>query len=83
MIEAIGADDFGFPLTNEQARAVRRLDPAPVIEIDDAEARVSVLVFTKWGGFYRYNLTFSLPAPYEILDISSEALVDYDCGVMY
>ena len=83
LIEEIGADDFGFPLTNEQARTVRRLDPAPVIEIDDAEAKVSVLVFTKWGGFYRYDLTFSLPAPYEIVDISSEVLVDYDCGVMY
>ena len=31
LIEEIGANDFGFPLTDEQARAVRRLDPAPVI----------------------------------------------------
>jgi hypothetical protein len=83
LIEEIGADDFGFSLDNGQIRAIRKLDPTPVVDISDSDAVVSVLVFTKWGGFYRYDITFSLPEPYEILDISSEVLVEYDCGVMY
>ena len=83
LIEAIGANDFGYPLTSAQKRAARKIDPSPEIEIGEAETVVRVVVFTKWGGFYRYDVKFSSPAPYEILDISSESLVEYDCGVMY
>lgn len=83
VIEEIGADDFGFPLTNKQTRAMRKLDPTPIVEIGETEVKVSVLVFTKWGGFYRSEIVFGFPAPYAIPDVSTEVLVDYDCGIMY
>ena len=83
LIEKIGANDFGYPLTNAQKREARRLNPTPEVKIGEAETVVRVVVFTKWGGFYRYEVTFSAPTPYEILDISSKSLVEYDCGVMY
>ncbi len=53
LIEAIGANDFGYSLTNAQKRAARRIDPTPIVEIGEAEVKVSVLGLYQMGGFNR------------------------------
>jgi hypothetical protein len=43
---------------------------------------VTMLVFTKWGGFYRRTLTINR-ADHSIVDEQDQPLVEYDCGVAF
>ena len=66
----------------DQARA-RRIDLEPVILVGEAAVQVQIVTFTKWGGFFRETYSLERPFPYTILDVQAEALVAYDCGIMY
>lgn len=76
-------DAFGIPLTSAQKRAARAIDALqPVVELTSDTAVVKMLVFTKWGGFYRRTLTIDR-ADHSILDGQDESLVEYDCGIAF
>ncbi|MCB1288336.1 MAG: hypothetical protein KDB47_11690 [Mycobacterium sp.] len=71
------------PMTAAQQRAARAIaDPSPTVTLDDRTATVSMLVFTKWGGFYRRTLTIDRNT-HSILDEQDRPLVDYDCGIAF
>jgi hypothetical protein len=74
---------FGIPLTAKQKRQARAIeDPQPSVELTDETAIVKMLVFTKWGGFYRRTLTIRR-ADHSFVDEQDEPLVEYDCGIMF
>jgi hypothetical protein len=76
-------DAFGIPLTAAQKRAARAIEtPQPVVELTTETAVVKMLVFTKWGGFYRRTLTINR-ADHSIIDEQDEPLVEYDCGIAF
>jgi len=76
-------DAFGIPLTAKQKGQARAIeDPQPSVELTDETAIVKMLVFTKWGGFYRRTLTISR-VDHSIVDEQDESLVEYDCGIMF
>jgi hypothetical protein len=76
-------DAFGIPMTAAQQRAARAIEgPQPSVELREKTAVVNMLVFTRWGGFYRRTLTISR-ADHAILDTQDELLVEYDCGIMF
>jgi len=76
-------DAFGIPMTAIQKRQARAIeDPQPSVELTDETAIVKILVFTKWGGFYRRTFTIHR-ADHVIVDEQDEALVEYDCGIMF
>ncbi len=80
-----GPDSAGRPMTAEQIRAARAIeDPTPSVVMNDRTATVTMLVFTKWGGFYRRTRTISR-ADHSILDepYGDDPLVDYDCGIAF
>lgn len=78
-----GEDAFGIPMTAAQQRQARSIDnPQPIVELSDETATVKMLVFTKWGGFYRRTLTIRR-ADHFIFDAQDEPLVEYDCGIMF
>ncbi len=78
-----GEDPLGKPMTAEQQEAARTIsDPLPSVTMTDDTATVSMLVFTKWGGFYRRVLTIDR-ANHAIRDQRDEPLVEYDCGVAF
>jgi hypothetical protein len=85
MLEALLAsyNEFGYPIPEDVQDQVRDLDTAPVVELDEDVARVQVVLFTKWGGFYRVTYTMSHEYPREVYTIESELLAAYDCGVMF
>lgn len=83
LIEQISAGNFGYAFSNKQNKEARKLNLTPEIVIGEEETTVSVVLFTKWGGFYRYVVAFSTSTPYEMLGFTSELLVEYDCGVMF
>jgi hypothetical protein len=87
-VDAIIADinDGGFgiafdPSQQRQARGMKNIEP--LVQLTDDSALVEVIVFTKWGGFYRWTYTISRSFPHTIIDVQTENLVPYDCGIMF
>ena len=76
-------DGFGIPMTSSQKRRARAIEtPQPSVTMTDETATVKMLVFTKWGGFYRRTLTIRR-ADHFILDEQDEPLVEYECGILF
>ncbi|MEW6030385.1 MAG: hypothetical protein ACOYZ8_08190 [Chloroflexota bacterium] len=87
-VNAIIADvndgDFGMKFDlSQQAKARAMTDIEPAVQLTEDAAIVEVIVFTKWGGFYRQTYTISRSFPHTIIDVKSKNLVEYDCGVMF
>ena len=64
----------------QQARAIQ--DPLPAVTLTDRSATVAMLVFTKWGGFYRRTLVIDR-RDHSITDEQNTPLVEYDCGIAF
>ena len=61
----------------------QRLDVTPVVVLEETQVKVSLVIFTKWGGFIRESYTLSRTFPHTVLDFVEEVLLEYDCGVMF
>jgi hypothetical protein len=61
----------------------RGLDYRPVIEFKEDTVDVSITIFTKWGGFKRLTFTINREYPHTIIDVQSEVIIEYDCGVAF
>lgn len=70
-------------LPPEDQRRARGLDVAPRISLADDTAKVSIVIFTNWGGFYRWTYTIGRQYPHEIFSVDEEQLMAYDCGYVY
>ena len=83
LVEGINAGDFGmhFDLKQQaQVRAMTNIEPAVTLTPD--RAIVEMVVFTKWGGFFRRTYTIDRSFPHAV-DMKEENLVDYQCGIMF
>ena len=84
LIKKRDKDDFGQPFTAEQKAAARKIDLTPrVVFRDDKTAEVSIVIFSKWGGFRRVTRSIARTYPHFFKNIKVEKLVAYDCGVMF
>jgi hypothetical protein len=84
IISNISDGSFGIPLDisgQVKARAMTNIEP--VVQLTESNATVEVILFTKWGGFYRQTYTISRSFPHTIIDTKSENIVPYDCGIMF
>jgi hypothetical protein len=84
IISDINDGSFGstFDISQEtKARAMQNIEP--LVQLTKTTATVEAIIFTKWGGFYRQTYTISRSFPHTIIDVKSENLVPYDCGVMF
>jgi hypothetical protein len=84
IVAQVNTGDFGAAMETAQQAKVRTLrNIPPVVQLTGDSATVEVVVFTKWGGFYRYTYTISRGLPHTIVDLKQENLVPYDCGIMF
>ena len=74
---------FDHRLPRQVRRAARQLDVEPVVLLSEDTAAVSLIVFTKWGGFLRRTTTFSRDYPHRIINEVEETLVEYECNVRF
>jgi len=84
IISSLNSGGFGNKVDITQqikARALRNIEP--VVNLTGDVAKVQVITFTKWGGFYRLTYTIRRGFPHTISDVKQEDLVPYDCGVMF
>jgi len=84
-LEAILSEpnEFGYIISLPVQIRARLLKVEPIIEFSDDAVTVQVIVFTKWGGFFRRSYTISRDFPHTILEEKTETLVPYDCGVRF
>ncbi len=83
VIESINDEEFGkkfSALQALQARSIPGLEPS--VELLEDQAVVRLVIFTKWGGFYRRTFTIDRAFPHT-LNMEDENLVQYDCGIMF
>lgn len=73
--------EFLRPLVHDVRYEALKLDVTPVVELRDDVAIVTVILFTKWGGFFRCSFTISRDYPHTIIDVDSEVVIEYYCGV--
>jgi hypothetical protein len=61
----------------------RKLDFQPVIEFKDNIVIVTVMVFTKWGGFIKETFYIRRYYPHTIISKQEEVILEYNCGIWY
>jgi hypothetical protein len=84
IIAQIDEGEFGYELDSSQkvrARSIQGVEP--LVKLTEDTAIVEMVIFTKWGGFFRQTYTISRSFPHRILDVQEENLVPYDCGIMF
>jgi hypothetical protein len=60
-----------------------RLDYSPQVEITESQAKVSIVTFSKWGGFQREHFIVDTRFPHRIVADSKETLISYFCDMWY
>lgn len=60
--------------------AARELELSPAVHFEPETASVSVVIFTKWGGFQRRAYRISRTPPHVILEERRTELIGYHCG---
>jgi len=63
--------------------SARALDLQPVVEVSGDTVTVKLVVFTKWGGFSRYEFTIGRAAPHSVTGFSKDTLLEYQCGLVF
>jgi hypothetical protein len=71
------------PYPESIQRKTRYLEPDVTVVFANSKVQVSVLCFTKWGGFIRRTFTINEKAPHSITNIKDNTQVEYECGVMF
>ena len=74
--------DNGFHYEELAARA-QFIKLQPTVRFDGDTVIVSVVYFTKWGGFKRAIHTINRYYPHTITDVTIETLIEYECGVQF
>ena len=83
IVEGLNAGDFGYKLDAKQKAQVRAMtNIEPAVTLTGDSAIVEVVIFTKWGGFFRQTYTISRSFPHTF-EVKEENLVEYDCGIMF
>jgi hypothetical protein len=75
--------EYGTDFTPELQQQARALDLQPRVEIGDDTVLVRIVLFTNWGGFIEAKYTISKNFPHSVLDLETNTLVPYDCGINF
>ncbi|MEM3473643.1 MAG: hypothetical protein QW735_03545 [archaeon] len=60
-----------------------RINPTPSVIIKDEYAIVKIVVFTKWGGFYKLEFHISKQLPHKELKFNKKLLVGFHCRIWF
>ncbi|MCE5184790.1 MAG: hypothetical protein LLF76_01535 [Planctomycetaceae bacterium] len=59
------------------------LDISPRVEVKDQTVTVSLVTFSKWGGFYEQVFSINKDEPHKIEEMSENTLILYYCNVVF
>lgn len=70
-------------LVKARALTLDSIDPSVRFENKNEDVTVQLLLFSKWKGFFRREITFTRSFPHRITKQQDTLLIPYDCGVVY
>jgi hypothetical protein len=75
---------YALKMTEEQKEKARSIDPTPVVSFaDEKTVEVTIVTFSKWGGFARNTYSVARGYPHRIEQTVHSDLVEYNCGINY
>jgi hypothetical protein len=84
IIKEVNTDQFGSNFDDSQMKAARALDVNPAMDVTNKDSvTVSVVTFSKWGGFNRVTKKVSRSYPHIVLEEKQDNLLEYNCQVMF
>lgn len=75
--------DRGIAFTQSQINNALAIDIIPSVRIEEDRVIVRTITFSNWVGFSEVIYTISKNFPHEIISVTPEVLVSYDCGWIY
>jgi hypothetical protein len=78
----IDASDM-TPIDESFKTTARALDLQPVVDIGEDSVTVSLMIFTKWGGFCRVHFDISSGYPHAVTNYINDNILKYDSGIKY
>lgn len=81
VLKNLGIEDQFLP--EETKDAARLLAPNPTVLRVDEDILVTLLTFSRWGGFERITLKISDSFPHKVIEESRKTKVEYHCGVIF
>ncbi|MEZ0396059.1 MAG: hypothetical protein ABWK53_06485 [Anaerolineales bacterium] len=76
--------DFGQPMSPLDRLRVRLLNGVePAVSIGEQTVEVRLVTFSHWGGFSRLTVSLQRTFPHSILETHEDALIPYDCGILF
>jgi hypothetical protein len=84
-IQSVQADlqAFNLQLPTEVRKGFKTIDLPPTVKMEEDKITVRLVTFSKWGGIYENIFVLDKDDPANLLDIKSEILIPYDCGIMF
>ncbi len=76
-----GGDFYRFDET--VLTRAKTIDPAPTITLNAGQAVVTIVTFTKWGGFIEKKYYIRKQFPHTIIKVDQKTLVEYECGIRF
>ncbi len=73
--------DVEFP--DESAAKGPDIELTPYVIFDTDTVKVRFIQFSKWGGYAESIYTLDRQAPYKLLDVEWNVLIEYDCGIAF
>jgi hypothetical protein len=81
-LEDVLKSDSYVAIPNDIKAKARALDLNPTVKMNQDSAMVSVVVFTKWGGFIQKTYTISRSFPHTV-QVDETPLVEWQCGITF
>ena len=69
--------------SEEELEQADRLDFTPYVIFDEDFVSVRVLEFTDWGGYSEVIYTFERQAPYKLIGLEENILIEYESNISY
>jgi hypothetical protein len=82
IVNEIKESDY-MELPADDERRARELDYNTIIKNKGMDISISLVLFSKWGGFARISVTIGREYPYKITYDEGKVLIKYDCGVKF
>jgi hypothetical protein len=83
LIANVNVNGFGAEFTEDQIERIRATEIQPTIELFANQANVTYCIFTKWGGLFRVQDSYSRLSPHILLSHIILSKVCYDCCVSF
>lgn len=71
------------PVDDGFKNKARKIDLTSTVEISGDTAVVSLVAFSKWGGFSRYEFLIYKDYPHMVIGLDRKILLEYECGMVF